>query len=243
MINEFSQDVINEIGYYVYRLIDPRNGNTFYVGKGKGNRVFNHINTELNYEGDEDDLSEKISTIREIRSSGLDVIHVIHRHGLDNITALEVEAALIDVYPGLANETGGRGSNERGPMNAHQIQTIYRAEIIENIIEKCIIIKIKQWSIDRFDGDMKTAIYEATRASWKLSMERVKNAEYVFSVLNGLVHAVYCDMVWSASEEQDRIKFDGSIAPQHIINKYVGKRIPPVYRKKGQASPCLYVNC
>lgn len=43
MINEFSQEVINEIGFYVYRLIDPRNGNTFYVGKGKGNRVFAHM--------------------------------------------------------------------------------------------------------------------------------------------------------------------------------------------------------
>lgn len=40
-INEFSQETINKIGYYVYRLIDPRNGQTFYVGKGKGNRVFN----------------------------------------------------------------------------------------------------------------------------------------------------------------------------------------------------------
>ena len=34
MIDKFSPEVINEIGYYVYRLIDPRNGNTFYVGKG-----------------------------------------------------------------------------------------------------------------------------------------------------------------------------------------------------------------
>ena len=40
MINEFSNEVISKLNYYVYRLIDPRNGQTFYVGKGKGNRVF-----------------------------------------------------------------------------------------------------------------------------------------------------------------------------------------------------------
>lgn len=34
MIEGFSSDVCSKIGFYVYRLIDPRNGQTFYVGKG-----------------------------------------------------------------------------------------------------------------------------------------------------------------------------------------------------------------
>jgi len=42
-ITEFSSEVIKKLAYYVYRLIDPRNGETFYVGKGKGNRVFHHV--------------------------------------------------------------------------------------------------------------------------------------------------------------------------------------------------------
>ena len=35
----FSSSVSEQLKHYVYRLIDPRNGNTFYVGKGKGDRV------------------------------------------------------------------------------------------------------------------------------------------------------------------------------------------------------------
>ena len=244
MIKEFSLEVINEIGFYVYRLIDPRNGNTFYVGKGKGNRVFAHMNGALAFEGDEDEASEKIATIREIQQSGLDVIHVIHRHGLDSDTALEVEAALIDAFPGLSNEAGGRGNRERGAMNALQIQNIYKAEVISEITDKCIIIKIKQWSIDRYNGNLSEAIYEATRAAWKMSMARAEKADFVLSVMDGVVRAVYCDLEWSVHKERNpRLEFIGKDAPDNINAKYIGKRIPHEYRRQGLASPCLYVNC
>ena len=41
--DSFPPEVSAELKTYVYRLIDPRNGETFYVGKGRGNRVFAHI--------------------------------------------------------------------------------------------------------------------------------------------------------------------------------------------------------
>ena len=44
MIKEaFRLGVVEQLQYYVYRLIDPRDGQTFYVGKGKNNRIFSHI--------------------------------------------------------------------------------------------------------------------------------------------------------------------------------------------------------
>jgi hypothetical protein len=239
MITEFSNDVIKELSSYVYRLIDPRNGNTFYVGKGKGNRVFAHMNAELTYEGDEDAQSEKISTIREIRSSGLEVIHIIHRHGLDDATAFEVEAALIDTYPGLSNYMGGKDSRDRGPMNAEQIQNLYSAETLDAIDDKCLIIKINQNSLDRFDG-IDTAYYEATRSAWKLNLAKAEKADYVLSVLNGMIKGVYCEMVWHIHYERNRKYFDAVSAPPEIWQKYVGKLIPEQYRRRGIQSPCLY---
>ena len=42
-LDGFPPDVTAKLKTYVYRLIDPRNGETFYVGKGHGNRVSAHI--------------------------------------------------------------------------------------------------------------------------------------------------------------------------------------------------------
>ena len=39
---EFKQTVINRLNYYVYCLVDPRDNRIFYIGKGHGNRVFQH---------------------------------------------------------------------------------------------------------------------------------------------------------------------------------------------------------
>jgi hypothetical protein len=57
----FPADVARKLNWYVYRLIDPRNGETFYVGKGRGNRVFSHIRDETGLKGD--DLDNKIKRI------------------------------------------------------------------------------------------------------------------------------------------------------------------------------------
>ena len=106
----FPPGVAEKLKYYVYRLIDPRNGETFYVGKGKGNRVFAHVRDELKMlDDDEDAIELKLKRIREIRGAGFEVAHVIHRHGMDAKTAFEVEAALIDAYPGITTLRVGRG--------------------------------------------------------------------------------------------------------------------------------------
>ena len=42
-VTDFPEEVARRVGNYVYRLIDPRNGETFYVGKGRRNRVFQHV--------------------------------------------------------------------------------------------------------------------------------------------------------------------------------------------------------
>ena len=127
-IDSFPPEVIEKLRFYVYRLIDPRTGETFYVGKGKGNRVFQHARAAAHIEPggtaraadgeDDDETSQKLQLIREIRQAGLDVSHVIHRHGMDEATAFQVEAVLMDAYPGIHNIASGTDSSDYGSMHA-----------------------------------------------------------------------------------------------------------------------------
>jgi DNA-directed RNA polymerase subunit H (RpoH/RPB5) len=113
--------------------------------------------------------------------------------------------------------------------------------MIDEIRERCIIIKITQGSIDRNNG----SIYDTTRKHWKISIDRASTADYVLSVHNQVVVDVFSNMVWEVytGDDEGRILFEGIQASEEIRSKYVGKRIPEKYRRFGNASPCQYVNC
>ena len=119
-VDHFSPVVSDKLQCYVYRLIDPRSGTTFYVGRGQGNRVFSHAAGDEKCETPEEAKSMKMDLIRDIKTADFQVEHVIHRHGMSVETAKEVEAALIDAYPGLTNIQVGYDSNRRA-KHAKQI--------------------------------------------------------------------------------------------------------------------------
>lgn len=102
MEKSFKQSVIEGLKCYVYVLVDPRNNCIFYVGKGSGNRVYQHVQAALV----EDSPSLKLSTIREIKELGLDVKYYIIRHNLTEQEAYLVESSIIDLltYPAFNKE-------------------------------------------------------------------------------------------------------------------------------------------
>ena len=68
--DEFPRGVAHQLKWYIYRLIDPRNGETFYVGKGRGNRIFQHAKGALSNAEYEDESDLKTQRINEIRRAG-----------------------------------------------------------------------------------------------------------------------------------------------------------------------------
>lgn len=238
----FSQHVTEEIGHYVYRLIDPRNGETFYVGKGIGSRVFAHIKGEAATNSDE--LSQKLQRIREIRLDGFEVGHIIHRHGLDEKTAYEVEAALIDAYPAVTNSVGGHYSDERGVMHAIQIMQQYEAP--EAVFQhRAILITINHTATER------QSVYDAVRYAWKIDPKKAREAELVLAVRHGIIVGVFEPNEWRPamaenfpgfpSLSEGRWGFIGKEADEKIARLYLRHRIPDSMRKRGAANPVRYV--
>ena len=239
--NFFSDNVARKLRTYVYRLIDPRNGETFYVGKGKGNRVFAHIHVAGNLEGDA--IDNRIKRIHEIHLAGFEVAHVIHRHGMDNATALEVEAALMDAYPGLTNVAVGTAS-EFGAMHAQEIIARYSAEPAK-FRHKALLISVNRSSAER-------SLYDATRFAWKVSKARAREAEVILSTIRGLIVGAFVAEEWLEATSENfpglagpegvpgRLGFVGREAPEEMKLLYLNKRVPDRFRKPGAANPIKY---
>jgi len=117
--DSFPAGVADHLKWYVYRLIDPRNGETFYVGKGQRDRIFQHAKGVLSATGEEDAADLKSQRIKAIDAAGLEVAHVIHRHNIESQkVAFQIEAALIDAYPGLTNKVSRHGAGDYGCRQA-----------------------------------------------------------------------------------------------------------------------------
>jgi hypothetical protein len=131
----FSQAVCEKIGYYVYLLKEPITEKVIYVGKGKNNRIFNHIQCAI----DNELVSDKLDEIRRIGTENIK--HYILRHGLTEEQALEIESACIDLLglDNLKNAVNGHNAWERGLKSIDEIKQHYDARII-TIEEPSIII-------------------------------------------------------------------------------------------------------
>lgn len=255
MADEFTYEVAEQLQAYVYRLIDPRDGETFYVGKGRENRVFHHA-IEARIVGDQssDIMGPKLDLIREIQSEGREVEYVIHRHGMDDDTAFHVESALIDAYPNLRNAVRGHHGSIYGHATVKELLQRYNLPLLEfNKEHKILAITINKL---RGSRDPKV-IFDLIRYCWPLSRKRAETVDYVLALDRGVAVGVFTPQSWAPAraadfpdianryDEPHRLAFQGVRAEPEIWDMYVGthgKRVnpqdlPPVRQA------CRYINC
>ena len=235
----FDEITEQKLKYYVYALVNPKTNKPFYIGKGNGNRVFMHKEDAI--KGDSKTL--KLDIIREIKNEGLEVNHLIIRHGLTEKESFEIEASLIDFGNkfgfSFSNIVQGQHSEERGLMTSDEIIRLYNAKPLEKIDDPVILININK-RYKRNSGSKE--IYNATKESWKVSESRIKNIKYALSEFEGIIIEVYKINEWYKVEKERksvRWGFNGEIAEDIIRNKYINKSIAHT-KKRGAANPIRY---
>lgn len=245
---EFSKKTLENLGYYVYVYSDPDTKKPFYIGKGKGNRCFAHL-----YDNKE---SEKVAKIQELIQAKKEPIIEVLVHGVDEETALKVEAAAIDLIgvENLTNVQKGHHSSVYGRIDVDELNRRYDIEFLteDDITENVIMIRINQayhYGMTPFE------IYDNTRCCWKVNKKQADKVDYALSVYDGMVIEVFKIVQWLPAhstlkdgstldprpdKDVGRYEFVGNIADEVIRNKYLGKMVTGLF-PHGNQNPIKYV--
>ncbi|CAN5119398.1 hypothetical protein BH23CHL1_BH23CHL1_05190 [soil metagenome] len=258
--NAFASGVIEKIGFYVYLLIDPRDGVVFYVGKGTGIRCFAHLEEARRSKADTVGDYAKLARIREIELGGASVRMELLRHGLSEREAFLVESAAIDLLglQSLMNRVVGHDTAEYGRMSIMDINALYGATPVEiNPNHRVVLIRINRL-FERGMSDEE--LYEATRKWWRVGhrrrqLETAWAPEWAMTVFSGVVRAVYRIEAWEEPTDED-IDADPTRANRWVFQGTRDLDLEMIYLYRdvssylraadtGQASqnPMRYVNC
>ena len=261
-MERFSEKSLLALGeFYVYGLIDPRTDKIFYIGKGTGNRVFEHEKESLN---NSDSEKLKLKTISEIVAEGKTVKRIIINSNLSEKEAYAAETSLINIFNyicdvNLTNVISGHHSSE--VLTVEEFERIYGAEALnkEDIHHKVLVIKINKL----FKRNMtKEELYDVVRGVWRASLKRVQVVDYVFGVYNSLIVAVYRPTKWYRCKDaldkkpkhvdvvteqlENRIFFvdeDFENKNQVKVSEYDGKSIVGLKLNQSAQNPITYINC
>lgn len=240
--------------FYVYLLIDPRDGRPFYVGKGTGDRFRAHgLEALMGADAEsEQESGDKVARIRAIRAAGLEPRIEFARTGIrTEAEAFLVEAALIDslarhVAP-LTNVVRGHDTGT-GLVTLEELEMRLAAPPLETNMS-AVLIKLGPWKVlpDALPrpghgfrpGMTESELYDSTRAWWVISRDRAMNTQWFVSVYAGITRGVweFDHATWSSrlsplpnGKVQQRWAFEGRSAPDHVRAAFIGdlgKRIPP----------------
>ncbi|WP_027503553.1 hypothetical protein [Rhodococcus sp. UNC363MFTsu5.1] len=241
--------VTEQLGVYVYALLDPRNRSVFYVGSGRGNRVFGHVWAALEetesrrlLEGQETDPAEVTAAtttrIRDIYDSGHEVEHYIVAHRVasadDDRTAEGIGGALVGVLgliepetetPGLTNLAGGASDLRAVPVDDLVLQ--YEAEPVPDLPTPCFLVDVKG-AAKR--GATPEEIYAMARQSWAAGTAVRESAGIpVIVFADNIVRAVYRAESWamvSRTTDTALWRFTGTADPE-LEDRFVKKRVTP----------------
>ena len=227
----FSPATVEAISSYVYALADV-DDRIFYVGKGQGNRVFNHVEeVRLLLKDDpaglldaaEDDdveldgVSPKRRRIAELLRQGSPPTMYVVREGLTPEQALLIEAALISVLDwqlsgALTNQVSGHGTTHFGLKTVQELEATkgepFRLADLPGLAESEEVVAI---NINRRWAEVvakKATLLDVSKGSWKLRKQRASRCRYAIIHANGIVRGVFEVKAWHGPDAAGRFTFE-----------------------------------
>jgi len=246
--------------YYVYLLIDPRNSEVFYVGKGTGDRFRAH-GVEALLAADTAtpaEAGQKLSRIREIHEAGAEPRVEFARFRIaTEAEAYMVEATLIDALgrhaAPLTNTMRGHDS-EFGLVSLVELEQKLAAPELTTSTPS-ILIKLGWWTPDDDTelprrgfgyrpGMTKAELYDSTRAWWVMSRSTVSGYRYAVAVYQGVTRGVWeiDQSSWRSSSQyrhgrsKQRWAFEATTPSAEVEEEFVGRigrRVPRLRRGGG----------
>lgn len=250
----FSHTTIEAIKSYVYALAD---GNEiFYIGKGQGNRVFDHVEevrkileanpTALLTDEEESDslgiMSPKRLRIARIlqREKGSPPAMYIIREGLTPEQALLVEATLISVLDWqldgkLTNRVSGHGEANFGLRTVEEIEAIrgepFQLSALPDLkAGECVIAININRSWQEVEAGKKTLL-EVSRGWWKVDRSRADQCRFAIIHSNRIVRGVFEIKGWETEPKGKRSaflpKYEEPLDSPQLRNKNVAPLFGP----------------
>lgn len=207
-MDQFAVGVVESLAYYVYALIDPRDRGIFYVGKGKGNRCFHHVEHARRTVADTIDDYPKLARIRAIETAGLQVRIDILRHGLTEAESYLAESVAIDLLglEQLTNRVVGHRARDLGRLPVEDINALYGATPVTfDPAHRVVLFKIPRLYKP---GMPPEDLYEATRKWWPIDRKRMikgspRAPEWAMAVVDGVVRGIYRIDKWEPPTAAD----------------------------------------
>ena len=219
------------IQFYVYALQDPRDKKIFYIGKGMGNRVFDHAKDALK---EASNSTDKIQLIREILKEDKKVNSYIIAHKLSEHEALLIESSLIETLNSIGSDLSNIVSGHHNKdmfLSTDETERRYAFEKVKALPKNSIVINI---NVKYRKFHTPEQIYQSVKQKWVISKEHLDKLEYVFAEANNRIVGVYKNLKWypCVEENKTRYGFDGDIVDDSI---YMNKILPS--KKHGAANP------
>lgn len=249
--NPLSPRVVENLGLYVYALRDPRDRSIFYVGVGRGNKVYSHdwdalgeagtLDAEGVGEADRDETrSAWIQRIRDIYAAGHSVEHIVLRHRIEAAhdaasAAKEAAHVVVDAlrllehhpdHPVLTNLAGEPADLEKRAMSVEELAVQYSALPAPELPVPAALIRVPAAAGAGLTAD---ELYALARGPWRAGAAARNAADLpVIMFADNIVRAVYRISTWESvgPAGDQEYRFSGVVDPD-LEAKYVGTRVTP----------------